>query len=170
MSYKLIGVVCVIAACGGTGFMMAGQYISQIRMLADMIIVLDYMQSEIQYRCTPLTPLCRQAAEQISGKIQQIFQVLADELERQIAPSVEICMTNTINKLGVHQCVIREILTSLSCNLGKFDVLGQVRALENTRNLCSEKLKELQMQRQSRVRSYQTLGLCAGAAIAILLV
>ena len=41
MSYKLIGIVCVIVACGGAGFMMAGQYISQIRMLADMIIVLD---------------------------------------------------------------------------------------------------------------------------------
>lgn len=170
MSYKLIGIVCVIVACGGAGFMMAGQYISQIRMLADMIIVLDYMESEIQYRCTPLTPLCRQAAEQVGGKIHQIFLMLADELEAQISPSVEICMTNTINKLGLHQCVIREILTSLSCNLGKFDILGQVRALENTRNLCSEKLKQLQMQSQSRVRSYQTLGLCAGAAIAILFV
>ena len=90
MNIKLIGVVCVIASCGGAGFMMAWQYISQIRMLADMLIVLDYMQSEIQYRCTSLTPLCRQAAGQVGGKIGEIFLLLADELETQISPNVQI--------------------------------------------------------------------------------
>lgn len=170
MSLKLIGVIFVVVACGGAGFMMAWQYISQIRMLADMIIILDYMESEIQYHCTPLSPLCRLAAGQVSGRMNQVLLSLADELDAQISPNVELCMESTLDKLGFPQCMFRKILLDFSCNLGKFDLIGQLKALENTRSICSESLKQLQNGKDNRIRSYQTLGLCAGAAIAILLV
>ena len=170
MNYKLIGAICVIVACGGTGFMMAGHYISQIRQLADMQIAIDYMESEIQYRCTPLPLLCRQASEQVSGKLKLVFQALADELESQISPDVALCMTSVLDKLAITQKILRSVLIGLGNNLGKFDMNGQLRALENSRSICSDKLKQLQKEREGRIRSYQTLGLCAGAAIAILFV
>ena len=170
MNYKLIGAICVIVACGGAGFTMAMQYISRIRVFADMIILLNYMESEIQYRRTPLPFLCRQAAEQVSGKLRLVFNSLADELEAQIAPNVELCMTTVVDKLGITDVSIRTTLLGLSSNLGKFDTEGQLKALEYARSSCSENLKRLQMGREQRIRSYQTLGLCAGAAIAILFV
>lgn len=170
MNYKLIGSICVIVACGGAGFMMAIQYISQIRVFADMIIILNYMESEIQYRCTPLPLLCRQAAVQVNGKLRFVFECLADELEAQIAPNAELCMISVLDKLGITDVSIRTTLLGLSCNLGKFDIEGQLRALESARNICSENLKQLQKGREQRIRSYQTLGLCTGAAIAILFV
>lgn len=170
MNCKLIGAICVIVACGGTGFMMAGQYVSQIRMLADMIIVIDYMESEIQYRCTPLPLLCRQASEQVCGKLSNVFQALADELEAQVSPNVELCMVSVLDRLNITQKVMRTALLGLGCNLGKFDMAGQMRALDNSRSIYGETLRQLQQGREGRIRSYQTLGLCAGAAIAILFV
>lgn len=170
MNYKLIGSICVIIACGGAGVMMAIQYISQIRIFADMIIILNYMDSEIRYRCTPLPLLCRQAAEQVNGKMRVVFDSLASELEAQIAPNAELCMISVLDRLAITDGAIRTTLLGLSCNLGKFDMDGQIRALENARNICSENLKQLQKGREQRVRSYQTLGLCTGAAIAILFV
>ena len=170
MNYKLIGSICVIAACGGAGVMMAVQYISQIRLLADLIIILNFMESEIQYRCTPLPLLCRQAAEQVTGKMRIVFDNLANELEAQIAPNAELCMISVLDRLSINEDTIRTTLMALGSNLGKFDMDGQVRALESTRNICSENLKLLQMSRDQRIRSYQTLGLCTGAAIAILFV
>lgn len=170
MNYKLIGAICVIVACGGTGFMMAGHYISQIRQLADMLIAIDYMESEIQYRATPLPLLCRQTSEQVSGRLKLVFLTLADELEAQIAPDVALCMASVLDKLSITQKMMRSVLTGLGNNLGKFDMSGQLRALQNSHNICSDKLKQLQKEREGRIRSYQTLGLCAGAAIAILFV
>ena len=170
MNYKLIGAMCVILACGGVGFMMATQYVMQIRALADTIAVINYMESEIQYRCTPLPALCRQAAAQVSGRLHLVFAGLADELEAQVAPNVELCMISVLDKLNITCESIREILLRLSYNLGNFDMVGQLKALENARNLCREDLKQLQQGKRERIRSYQTLGLCAGAAIAILLV
>lgn len=170
MNYKLIGSICVIAACGGAGVMMAVQYISQIRLFADLIIILNFMESEIQYRCTPLPLLCRQAAEQVTGKMRTVFDNLANELEAQIAPNAELCMISVLDRLSITEGTIRTTLMALGSNLGKFDMNGQLRAFESTRNVCSENLKVLQKSRDQRIRSYQTLGLCTGAAIAILFV
>lgn len=170
MNYKLVGSICVIVACGGAGLMMAMQYVSRIRVFADMIILLNYMENEIQYRRTPLPLLCRQAAEQVSGKLRLVFVNLANELDAQIAPNVELCMLSVLDKLSIVDVSIRATLLGLSNNLGKFDAEGQLKALEYARSSCSENLKQLQIGREQRIRGYQTLGLCAGAAIAILFV
>lgn len=170
MNLKFIGALCVIAGCGSCGFMMTSQYLSNMRLLRNLTIVLDYMECEIQYRCTPLPQLCHQAGEQVTGKVRQIFLLLADELDAQISPDVHLCMSSVLDRLGNIWSPLHTILLRLSCSLGKFDMPGQLRALENARDACREKLSQLQEGKDSRLRSYQTLGLCAGAAIAILFV
>ena len=170
MNYRLIGAICVIVSCGGAGFIMAAQYISQIRALTDLVVVLNYMENELQYRCTPLPELCRCAAQQVNGKLGYVFTYMADELESQVSPNVELCMISVLDKLTINYGSLHTILLDLSRNLGKFDMKGQLRALERARNMCSEVLKQLQMDKRERVRNYQTLGLCTGAAIAILFV
>ena len=79
-------------------------------------------------------------------------------------------MISVLDKLTINYGSLHTILLDLSRNLGKFDMKGQLRALERARNMCSEVLKQLQMDKRERVRNYQTLGLCTGAAIAILFV
>ena len=170
MNFKIVGAVCVVVGCGSCGFIMAAQYLSNIRLLRNLIIALDFMECELQYRCTPLPLLCRLAGEQVTGKIHQIFVLLADELDAQISPDIQRCMASGLDRIGNVGDMLCGILLALSCNLGKFDLTGQLRALENGRNLCREKLEQLQKGKETRLRSYQTLGLCAGAAIAILLV
>ena len=170
MNYKLIGAICIVVGCGSCGFLMASHYLANIRMLQNLVSVLDYMESEMQYRATPLPVLCRQAAEQVKGKVQQIFLMLADELDAQVSPDVRICMASTLDRLGDLWCPLVFILTELSNSLGKFDMNGQLRAMDHARSQCREKLNQLQQGKENRLRSYQTLGICAGAAIAILFV
>lgn len=170
MNYKLIGAVCVIIGCGSCGFMIAGQYLSKIRLLQSLVTVFEYMECELQYRCTPLPQLCRQAANCSQGKVQRLFLVLADELDAQVSPNAAICMQAALDRVGLRDTTGHWILCELGNSLGRFDLNGQLRALLYVRNLCNEKLEHLMKGRDSRLRSYQTLGLCAGAALAILLV
>ena len=58
----------------------------------------------------------------------------------------------------------------MGSSLGRFDLEGQLQGLESVRIYCREQLDELSKDRDVRLRSYQTLGLCAGAALAILFV
>jgi hypothetical protein len=54
--------------------------------------------------------------------------------------------------------------------MGKFDIDGQINGLEAVRSLCRRMLDELTSGREVRLRNYQTLGLCAGAALVILFI
>ena len=75
-----------------------------------------------------------------------------------------------LDKLGATETAWGTILLELGKNLGNFDMAGQLQGLEYARTLCRENLEKLMHNKESRLRSYQTLGLCAGAAIAILFV
>jgi stage III sporulation protein AB len=54
--------------------------------------------------------------------------------------------------------------------LGRFDVEGQRQGIEATESEVNRFLKELSDNQEVRLRSYQTLALCVGAAIVILFI
>lgn len=60
-------------------------------------------------------------------------------------------------------------MEELGRNLGRFDLTGQLSSLRALRAGCEDSLKQLTDNRDNRLRSYQTLGLCTGAALAVLL-
>lgn len=170
MSLKLIGALCVIIACGSCGVFLASQHIQKIKQLESLITVLHYMECELQYRHTPLPALCRLSAQQICGKVSKVFLQLANELEQQIKPDVHRCMQVVLDKADITDGIIIGALQELGNNLGRFDVTGQILGLERIRKKCERDLADMSEHKNHRLRSYQTLGLCAGAAIAILLV
>jgi len=61
-------------------------------------------------------------------------------------------------------------LDLLGSSLGRFDLKGQLSGLESVRNTCRKTLEEMNRNRDNRLRSYQTLGLCCGAALVILFI
>ena len=65
---------------------------------------------------------------------------------------------------------LREELKLMGKTLGRFDLDGQLRGLESVKDDCIRALEKLSDNRDVRLRSYETLGLCAGAALAILLI
>ena len=168
--YKWIGAGCIVVSCGGFGFLMALHHRQEEAALGQLTAALDFMECELQYRLTPLPELCRQAARQVGGSIGRILEKLAEELDYQIAPDVESCMQTALALTGTLPQLCRDRLTQLGKNLGRFDLDGQIRGLEAVRADCRRCLEELSRNRDTRLRSYQTLGLCAGAALAILFV
>jgi stage III sporulation protein AB len=170
MQLKLIGSICIIAGCGGFGLLLALQQTRRIGLLRNLISIINSMECELSYRGSPLPHLCRISAQQNQGKIREVFLSLADEMESQVAPDPERCMAAALVKTGNWDTVLKDVLIELGANLGRFDMEGQLRGLEKTRETCSQLLNGLMENKNSRLRSYQTLGFCAGAAIAILLI
>lgn len=168
MSYKWIGAVLVIAGCGCTGFQAAANHRKEKRLLQQLIGVLDFMESELQYRLTPLPELCRQAGKGTSGVLREIFLNLARELDWQTAPDACSCMTAALKKSHDIPASMRRLLLHLGHTLGRFDLAGQLRGIQSVKAGCKETLKKMGNDHENRLRGYQTLGLCAGAALAIL--
>ena len=168
MELKWMGALLIIAGCGGFGFTLAANHRREERALRQLIAALDYMACELQYRLTPLPELCRQAGRESDGCTGTVLVTLAEELEDQISPDVSTCMLAALRKSKDVPSVAEGCLRSLGGSLGRFDLEGQIKGLESVRANCRRELESLSRNKEERLRSYQTLSLCAGAALAIL--
>ena len=168
MNIRLIGAILIVCGCGGIGFSMAWSHRKEEKELQQLLSALDYMQCELQYRLTPLPDMCRQTAAHANGCVRDLFTTLAVELEDQLSPDVMRCMQSAIAKTTQLSDRTATVVSNLGKTLGRFDLEGQLMGLENARQDCRRTLERLSVNRDNRLRSYQTLGLCAGAALAIL--
>lgn len=170
MEYKWIGALLIIAGCGGFGFALAAGHRREELCLRQLIGALDYMECELQYRMTPLPDLCRAAGSESKGVVGKILLRLSQELDDQISPDVASCMRAAMVNQDTVPAHTQENLKLLGNSLGRFDLTGQLNGLEAVRANCRLHLSELTQNRDTRLRSYHTLGICAGAALAILLI
>lgn len=168
MNYKWIGALLIIAGCGGWGFMIAASHRQEERSLRQLVSALDLMECELQYRLTPLPELCRQAGQENKGAVRAVLLELAEELEARIAPDVSGCMDVALAAVRDMPGKTREAFKMMGHSLGRFDMNGQLKGLEAVRVFCRRELDGLTKNADVRLRSYQTLGFCAGAALVIL--
>lgn len=165
-----IGAVLIIISCGAVGFSMAAAHRREETLLRDLIQALEELYSDLQYRLTPLPELCSAAGKRQKNPIGQVFIRLARELNNQICPDVSSCLFAALAGGRELPESVQSAFRLLGNTLGQFDMEGQLRGIESVREHCEMQLKRLGVNREERLRSYQTLGLCAGAALAILFV
>ena len=168
MSYKWAGAILIFAGCGGFGFSMAVNFKNKEKMLCQLMRILECMECELQYQLTPLPELCRHAVKGIGGAVKDVFLNLSREMDWQVSPDACSCMSAAIRKTPNLPTELRRLLLQLGHTLGRFDLPGQIQGIQSVKQACKGELKRLAKGRESRIRSYQTLGLCAGAALAIL--
>ena len=170
MMLKIFGALIVIAGCGGCGLAIALSHKRESVSMQQLIVALDFMHCELQYRLTPLPRLCRMVSSVTKGQIKCFFTLLATELEQQICPHARTCVGAALSQCKAMPQQTRELLCDLGKTLGIFNLEGQLKSIEALRELTENKLKEHNENQDIRIRSYQTLGLCAGAAIVILFI
>ena len=168
MTIRILGAFLVFAGCGGFGFSMAAGARTEEQTLKQLLRAIRFLHAELSYRMPPLGTLCRSTGAIVTGPVQKVFLALAEELERAESPSVRACMEAALEKHRL-SAAVRETLLELGETLGRFDLPGQLRGLDAAEAETGKLLNSMQSGKETRLRSYQTLGLCAGASIAILL-
>lgn len=169
MDYKWVGAALIITACGSFGFSLTRAHRREEGYLRTLIGALDYMSSELHFRAPPLPELCRGAAGASSRNVSRVFSGLARALEESCAPNVSECMHSALQEVELPS-LSRENMHLLGMSLGHFDLEGQLNGLDSVRASARRDLEKLTADRDQRFRNYQTLSLCAGAALAILLI
>ena len=170
MTLKWIGAMLILTACCVFVFMVTANHKKEIQGMKSLISALDYMECELQYRMCALPDLCRKTAYETDGILRKVFTALANELEDQISPDVRQCMHSVLAGTKDIPTQTLHSLQLLGDSLGRFNLEGQLKGLEAVRQECRGILSKLMGNTETRIRSYQTLGLCAGAAIIILLI
>ena len=62
------------------------------------------------------------------------------------------------------------MLMLLGDSLGKYDLEGQISGLIAVKESCKQLLEPLQLQLSNKLKTYRTLGFCAGLMVAIIFV
>ena len=166
---RLMGAGCILAGSGAFGFAMAAASRKEERQLRQLLGALEYLSSELSYRLTPLPQLCAGAAGCGSGSVSDFFAQLSLALDRQSEPDVQCCVRSILGNMALPASVMT-ILSELGQTLGRFDLPGQLRGLELSIRETERVLRMIREGAPQRRRSWQTLGLCVGAALAILFV
>lgn len=166
---RVMGALCIVTGSGAFGFAMAAASRREERQLRQLLGALEYLSCELSYRLTPLPNLCRGAAEGKGGTVADFFGNLARELEKQTEPDVQSCVRSALESREL-PASLRRILTELGQTLGRFDLPGQLRGLELSIRETEQALRTVREGAPERRRSWQTLGLCVGAALAILFI
>lgn len=170
MTIKILGAFFVVFGCGAFGFMVAAMHRKETATLRNLLTALDYMACELQYRLTPLPELCRRTSERSRGIVKQMLSSLAVELDEQISPDVEKCVHVVLENIKDIPIKTAEVFKLLGQTMGQFDLEGQLKGIDSIRAESTRILAEHTSNQENRLRCYQTLGLCAGAAMAILFI
>lgn len=170
MELRWLGALLVIAGGGSIGFSMAFHYRKQEQCLRQLIKAIELFSCELEFKLTPLPEVCRSVSRSVGGSIGEVFQCLAQELDSQIRPDAACCMESAVACCKDLSQPCRGWLLQLGRTLGRFDVAGQLAELASVKAGCVEQMNAMLAERDVRIRNYQTLGLCAGAALAILLI
>ncbi len=169
MTVKIIGALLVILSCGSIGFAKVAACRKEEKCLQELILTLEYMESELQYRLPCLPELCALAAQHTAGAIGKIMSALSQELDRQQSSDAEGCMQTVLNGFPMPASV-HQNLSLLGKSLGRFHLSGQLTGMNTVKALCRRELDRLRVMQEQRLRSYQTLGICAGVALVILFI
>lgn len=170
MTPKIIGAILIMIACGSLGISMAVAHKQKELMLQQLIAATKIMISELQYRQTPLPQLMHLCAKETTGPISDFFHNAGLELDKQVAPDASCCIMQVLGSVATMPVMVREKIQQLGTGLGRYDLHGQISGLETVAQLCQRDLDGLYNNRDSRLRNYTTLGLCAGAALVILFI
>lgn len=170
MSVKWFGAYLILTGCFGCGCSIAASAKREERLLVQLQRLLRFMESELEYRLTPLPELCAMTAEECSGILHTVFCSLGKSLKDQYAPSATSCMEEILQQTPRLPGRLRKHLAYLGRSLGRFDLPGQLSGIRAVRQACKDDLVRLHNNLDMRLRSYRTLGLCAGAALVILFI
>ena len=170
MIFRVIGAVLIVASTTAMGFSIAASNKKEEHALRQLLRALEFMSCELEFRMPALPELCGSAATQATGPVRELFLALQSKLMEQNTVDVPSCLIwaeKEVTKLP--EGVLRNMRHLAKC-MGRFDLQGQLSGIRSVAELCMRDLKGLQNNQEVRLRSYRTLGICAGIALVILFI
>lgn len=167
---RLLGAILIVTGCGSIGFIIANRLLYEISITKRFISIMEFWKNSLIYHHTTLPELCKKAHSMDSTVIGEFFGLLGEQLNKQGTSDAASCVEYilSISRNVPHCCKV--LIKELSIGLGSFDLNGQTQLIDSVLDAANNTLRSLSENLTVRLRSYRTLGICAGFAIAILII
>ena len=168
---KLIGVIFVILSSGTVGFRLARQLRQRCTMLRQLQSGLHVLKNEIAFCASPLPKAFARVAASLDGPMAEVFAKVSGSMDKHCWLTPFSAFRQALrDAVGIRQeDKIRTILLELAGKLGQYDLDSQMQGIELAMNRLEEERQNAEQERSVKSRTYETLGICAGLAVAIIL-
>lgn len=168
MTLRIIGALVLCLGSSVVGFTASGNVRKTVKMLQDLKLSLEMMRCEISFTLTPASKICELLSCSSNGAVKTLYEKLADYY----ATGYHLHRVTT-------DCIVRQVLrnvppevecamSDLAESFGRFGVQEQLRLIDMTVHKVTAALTKLDAEKKQRCRCYETLGICTGLAIAVL--
>lgn len=166
---KIAGVCLILLGAGGFGIQKATIFFRQLAQLREFSCMLELLSCELNYTLLPLGQLCRQTAQRTGSTCARFLSIYAAAVEANKPPAS--AAREALGKVkGLYLPNDASLaLLELFGALGRYDLDGENRLLELTQRRLKQALHRCECEKRPIARGYAALGLCTGAALAILL-
>ncbi len=169
---RLVGIIAIVLSAGSVGFRIAGSLRRRCNMLRQLLTAFGVLKNEIAFCGTPLPQAFALMAVTVQDGPERVFSAIARQMEHRRWLTPHSAMEQALrdeSELGQDEEVAR-LLLDLAAGLGKYDRDSQLQTLDRVTGELQSLLQTAEQERSIRSRTYKTLGICAGLAVAILLI
>lgn len=169
---KTIGMILILTASGTVGLGMARTVRRQQVQTVALIDALLRLRHELQYKMTPLPDAFAVLAETPNREVASFFSALSDRLQSSRICTVGYACRKAMAQTSGLQLTAgtRSALLSLFDALGRYDLEGNLQVLELALERLRAEARLIQSGSRARCRTYISLAVCTGLAIAVILV
>lgn len=168
MNIRFIGalILCIGSSC--LGFSAAGTVRRRVKTLQSLKLSLEMMRCEVSYTLTPIGKICDILCKSTEGDVRTLYHRLAAVFSAPYPAKDDWAGELVHSTLRGIPEETAEALTELLSSFGRFGVNEQLRLIDLTAEKVSAALAQTETEKKQRCRCYQTLGICTGLAIMIL--
>ncbi|WP_051534264.1 stage III sporulation protein SpoIIIAB [Desulfitibacter alkalitolerans] len=173
MIVKITGCILIIGACSYMGFSLGKQYSARFEQLRKLRSSLKMLETEINYSMNPLPEALFKVGSRISWPVGILYAYTADLLAKNMGLPMEQVWRAGLNRLAEESSLKTEeldVLDDFGIGLGGSDREEQLKNL----HLVQEHLRIIELKAESDrnkyERMYKTLGVLAGAALALVII
>lgn len=163
-----IGALLVFLGCSAAGFSAASELKHERDLLHAFSASLALLRSEIGYRAHTLPEIFRKASDSAPEPLCGVFCKLAETVSEAPGESLSAHVTASLGFSTPLPQPICEAFKYLGASLGGTDADAQLHTISLCEELIRTAGEELQKEFMQRCRARRTLGVCAGAVLAIL--
>lgn len=169
---KTAGVVFVVISAASIGLRFAYAVRQRCHLLGQLLLSLRLLKGELSTHGTPLPEAFALLAAATNGSAAEYFSTAAKQMhqKRWMTPQASLCAAEDKLKELPGEDPVRKILRDLSAELGRFDLDSQLSGIDSAVSRLEEIRRTAEQDKTIRCRTYRALGLCAGLALAILLI
>jgi len=163
---KWIGTVCIVISAWSVGYEINRKMKYRCLQLQQMLRALQLLRNEIAFCGTSLPNIFALMAATCDGALEALFSFVAKEMDHSpwktpIEAAKPLLENSTQDTLP--------ILEDLFRGLGNYDMDAQLATIERVQTAVRNSLDAAEQDRRKRSKTYETIGICAGLSVAILL-